>query len=67
VLYFLVTVLVAGLILLLPGLLRRRRARRQARREEQARREYRARGAKSLQRRRQPAWAQKARSARSIR
>jgi hypothetical protein len=67
VVYFLVTVLVAGLILLLPGLARRRRARRQARREEQARREYRARGAKSLRRRRQPAWAQKARSAGSIR
>ena len=67
VLYFLVTALVAGLILLLPVLLRRRRARRQARREEQARREYRARGAKSLQRRRQPAWAQKARSAGSNR
>jgi hypothetical protein len=62
VLYLLVTALIAGLILVLPGLVRRRRARRQARREEQARREYRARGAKSLRRGRQPAWAQRARS-----
>jgi hypothetical protein len=60
VVYFLVTALVAGLILLVPGLVRRRRARRQERRDEQARREYRARGAKSLRRRRQPAWAQRA-------
>jgi hypothetical protein len=62
VVYFLVSLLIAGLILLVPDLVRRRRTRRQERREEQARREYRARGAKSLRRRRQPAWAQRARS-----
>jgi hypothetical protein len=58
VVYGLVTLLVAGLILFLPGLVRRRRARRQARREEQARYELRARGGKAMRRRRPPAWAQ---------
>jgi hypothetical protein len=67
VIYGLVTVLVAGLMLIVPGLVRRRRARRQARREEQARYEYRARGGKAMRRRRPPAWAQKARSAGSVR
>jgi len=67
VVYVLGTLLVAGLILLIPGLVRRRRARRQARREEQARYEYRARGGKAMRRRRQPAWVQRARSAGSIR
>jgi hypothetical protein len=67
VVYVLVTLLVAALILLIPGLVRRRRARRLARREEQARYEYRARGGKAMRRRRQPAWAQRARSAGSIR
>jgi len=63
----LATLVVAGLILFLPGLLRRRRARRQARQREQARYEYRARGGKAMRRRRPPAWAQRARSAGSIR
>ncbi|MGA2302986.1 MAG: hypothetical protein ABSH29_02180 [Acidimicrobiales bacterium] len=67
VVYVLVTLLVAGLTLLVPGLVRRRRARRHARREEQARYEYRARGGKAMRRRRQPAWAQRARSAGSLR
>ncbi len=67
VIYGLVTLLVVGLILIVPGLVRRRRARRQARREEQARYEYRARGGKAMRRRRPPAWAQKARSAGSER
>jgi hypothetical protein len=67
VVYGLVTLLVAGLILFLPGLVCRRRARREARREEQARYEYRARGGKAMRRRRPPAWAQRARSAGSVR
>jgi hypothetical protein len=66
-LYGLVTLLAAGSILLVPRLVRRRRDRRQARREEQARYEYRARGGKAMRRRRPPAWAQRARSAGSIR
>jgi hypothetical protein len=67
VVYGLVALLVAGLILFLPGQVRRRRARRQARLEEQARYEYRARGGKAMRRRRPPAWAQRARSAGSVR
>jgi hypothetical protein len=67
VVYGLVTLLVAGLILIVPRLVRRRRARRQARRVEQARYEYRARGGKAMRRHRPPAWAQRARSAGSIR
>jgi hypothetical protein len=66
-LYGLVTLVAAGLILFLPGLVRRRRARREARQREQARYEYRARGGKAMRRRRPPSWAQKARSAGSIR
>jgi hypothetical protein len=66
-LYGLVIVVVAGLLLFLPGLVRRRRARLQARQREQARYEYRARGGKAMRRRRPPAWAQRARSAGSIR
>jgi hypothetical protein len=67
VIYGLITLLVAGLILIAPGLVRRRRGRRQARRDEQTRYEYRARGGKAMRRRRPPAWAQRARSAGSIR
>jgi hypothetical protein len=60
--YGLVTLLVAGLILFLPGVVRGRRARRRARQEERVRYEYRARGGKAMRRRRPPAWAQRARS-----
>jgi hypothetical protein len=67
VVYGLVTVVVATLILTVPGLVRRRRARRQARHIEQTRYEYRARGGKAMRRRRPPAWAQRARSAGPIR
>jgi hypothetical protein len=67
VVYVLVTLLMAALILTVPGLMRRRRARRVARQKEQARYEYRARGGKAMRRRRPPAWAQRARSAGSIR
>jgi hypothetical protein len=66
-LYGLVTIVVASLVVILPGLRRRRRASRQARREEQARREYRARGGKAMRRHRPPTWAQRARSSGSIR
>jgi hypothetical protein len=67
VVYGLVTVVVATFILTVPGLVRRRQARRQARHIEQTRYEYRARGGKAMRRRRPPAWARRARSARPIR
>jgi hypothetical protein len=59
--YALVTITLVALILTIPGLVRRRKIRRQKRQDERARYEYRARGAKSLRRRRPPSWAQRAR------
>jgi len=56
--YVLATLVVVGLILIVPGWVVRRRIRKQAKREDQARYEYRARGSKALRRRRPPAWAQ---------
>ena len=64
VIYALATLVIAGLILIVPGWVVRRRIRRQARRDAQARHEYRARGGKALRRRRPPAWAQPARRTR---
>jgi hypothetical protein len=62
--YVLATFVVAGMILIIPEWVGRRRIRRQARRDAQARYEYRARGGKNMRRRRPPAWAQTARRAR---
>ncbi len=64
--YVLASLVLIGLVLIVPRRLGRRRIRQQARRNAQARYGYRARGAKTM-RRRPPAWAQPGRRARSIR
>jgi hypothetical protein len=64
VVYALATLVIVGLILIIPGWVSRRRIRQQARRDARARYEYRARGGKAMRRRRPPAWAQPGRRTR---
>jgi hypothetical protein len=67
VIYVSASLAIIGLILIVPRGVARRRIRQQDRRNAQARYGYRARGAKTMRRRRPPAWVQPARRARSIR